>query len=129
MIRYKVVRTEDRSSCLLQKDCKYRKIYQKGKTVRATTGTLGIFCFKTKENAKDFIDILGFWESAGFSIIKVETAGKGKVPKFICLVSIGYNTEDLFNDFYKHSKLDMSMFFREEPPDGTICYPAVKVLD
>ena len=121
MIRWKIVKKYERGSCYLPKNCKYFKTYKKGIIVKATRGTLGIFVFKTKKFAEDFIiDYLA--SNSQFQILKVKSIGKGRSPKLIA------------NFIFLLASQDINMFYEEgilaiPPPDGTICYPAVKVLD
>lgn len=120
MIRWKVVRMSDRGSCLLTPDCRYRKIYKRGKIVKASSATLGIFCFKTKNDAERFIRI--FMVGGGL-ILRVGTIGRGKRP----LKVIIYCDDEHLSRFY--SNLMQQGDLTKEPPVGTICYSAVKVLD
>lgn len=123
MIRWKVIVSKNRSSCSIIKYCKYQNVYKKGKIVKAKRGTLGIFCFKTKTDAINFIH--GDEEGGFFSIIKVEPVGKGKKPKLIASIYPFLGVHVTIDDFYRHPKA----IFSQKPPEGTICYPAVKVLE
>ena len=131
MIRYKVVSSKDnRSSCSLAPDGnEYIKYYRKGETVKANKGTLGIFVFKTKKQANNFIKNRRDNEGSYF-ILKVKSIGKGESPKFVCgcplLLMLIWDTSKYLNQFYKYGeKSNLQM----KPPEGTICYPAVKVLE
>ena len=123
MIRYKVVISRNRGSCSIEEGCKYRKVYKRGKIVKAKKGTLGIFCFKTKIDAINFIH--GNEEGGYFSIIKIKPIGKGKKPKLIASIFPFLGADIMINDFYRHS----GYILNQESPEGTICYPAVRVLD
>jgi len=118
-IRYKVIKisyfTDKRISCFAEG--KYSRNYTKGRTVKASPSTLGIMVFDTEENAKRFICNPNY----GLRIIRVNPIGRGKRPKYISK----YFESDRLSYFYtsKDFRLEAS------PPLGTICYPAVKVLE
>lgn len=120
MIRWKIV-TKNRSSCILTSHCKYRKVYKKGEIVKGGRGTLGIFCFKTKTDAINFENCI----VGNYLIIKVKPIGKGKNPKSILSILPYTNINNLMDKFYKN----LDFVLRQKPPVGTICYPAVKVLE
>ena len=108
MIRYKVLR--DRSSCYACGD--FRLEYLKGTTVKAIPGTLGIMVFDTYENA----DVFATYKH---HIVKVKPIGRGKKRPSICTWT---GTIDL-NYFYEDKNKGI------HSPPGTICYPAVEVLE
>ena len=108
MIRYKVVR-DDRTSCSIKGT--YQLKYKKNKTVKAAENSLGIFCFKRKMDAEDFIGMI-----PDLKIIRVKPIGKGKIPKEIGIVT-------MISKFYLGKGITHII------PSGTICYPAVLVLD
>lgn len=88
--------------------------YIVGNITRARKSTLGVFCFKTKRQAKNFTTTKSPFN---ITILKVIPIGRGKVPKLIC------NFGGLKNFYSKTAPTDSTV-----PPDGTVCYPAVKVL-
>jgi len=112
MIRYKVV-WKDRGS-FNRNDCFSLK-YEKDKIVKAKDDTLGIFCFKTFYNAKNYC------YSKYSEIIRVKPIGRGKIPKRIA----SRLTNDGIVSFYKNEIGYDTSFI----PYGTICYPEVLVLD
>lgn len=122
---WKVVRRIDRSSCTV--GGKYRKFYHKDAIVEAGPGTLGLMLFDTKADALSFAGA-----SLGSSLIlEVQPIGKGKRPRKICWDQEEYRMDN----YYAYKRL--SFFGRRNakihirtayPPEGTICYPAVKVL-
>jgi hypothetical protein len=73
--------------------------------------------FKTRAQAEYFIT--WYVVGSGYKIINVEPIDKPSRVKIICGSSITKN----LNKFYKSQKVE----FREPPP-GTQCYAAVKVL-
>ena len=121
MVRYKVV-TNERYSITISKGKKYRKHYLKGKTVEATKGTLGIFVFDNLDDADDFRYIMDGM------IIKVKPIGNGKRVKRICGVGDKKATQEL-NAFYRGFTQLWGWGLFDLAPKGTICYPAVKVLE
>ncbi len=93
----------------------YNLRYIQGGITTAREDTLGVFCFKTKKQAKNFLKTVTAYEKR---ILRVLPIGRGKTPKYIC----GYG--GLLYFYSKKSCVsDMS-----SPPKGTICYPAVEVL-
>jgi len=115
MIRYKVV-TDDRKS--MNRSCgSYELEYIRETKVFGKEGTLGVFCFKTKKDATEFILANEYTRSKyGLRILRVRPIGRGKVPKYV--LSGNIQTSILVDDYTD-----------SEPPKGTICYPAVEVLD
>jgi len=111
LIRYKVIKHRRSSGCDYL-PTKYVLEYSYGTTVMGLEGTLGVFCFKTKKDAKRFCDL-------NDQIIKVRPIGRGKVPNYIS--SSCFNVEH----FYEKS----NHYHQKHPPQGTICYPAVEVLE
>jgi len=129
-VKYKVV-SEDNKSAFLSL-CngikKYRLNYKKDTIVEAPKGTLGIMVFERKYQAEKFIRRQTDCPAC-FNIKRVLSIGKGKKPYSICRISILDSDYDL-DQFYRKNIIDP--FYRiskVSPPDGTICYPAVKVLD
>ena len=114
MIRWKVTRM-DRTSCLINRRSCFCQKYLKGKIVTADPQTPGIFTFQTKQHAEVFMPQM---EQL---ILKVKPLGKGVTPSCI---SRDLCQRDLMR-FFKSLASKLTMW----PPNGTICYPAVKVLD
>ena len=115
MIRYKVTR-KNRTSCIISHQSRFCQKYLKGKIVRADPETLGIFTFETEKAAKLFI-----WPRP-WLILRVQPIGKGKIPKLISL----YTYQEHLIRFIKNLTTKHTTRLI---PTGTICYPAVKVLD
>lgn len=88
--------------------------YTKGKIITADPETLGIFTFKTKKDANRFIN------NTFYLILKVRPIGKGTTPK---LISNFVNVDGL-QTFFINPHVGTSNI-----PAGTICYPAVRMLD
>ena len=118
MILYKVVNKKDRKSAIVGKLKHYSLTYNKGKTVSAKEGTLGIFCFKTKRDAIRFC-------RTGLIILKVKPIGK-KIP--VNKISYSVLTSRKLKTFYNELKKKQSNLLMSSPPLGTVCYSKVKVL-
>ena len=145
--RYKIVR--DRHS--VWSGGKYQKYYAAGTTVSAVPNTLGLACFKTKRQAEATMKRWGFTGSLHFKIIRIKTIGRGTVPKVMSMGQFYETDLDRFYTFFRKMSKEairialttthvygsgkacqgqtetdtMSLLI---PPEGTICYPAVKVL-
>ena len=113
MVRWKVV-TRERTSFVAEG--KYKLKYRKGAIVHALPNTVGIFTFKTKAQAEELMNLV-----PGL-ILKVRPIGRGKTPKAIS----AWTSAENLNEFYRTG---MRNGVDPIPPDGTICYPAVEVLD
>ena len=111
-IRWKVL-THGRHSSYAEG--KFRLEYFKGKVVKAEPETLGIMVFDTFKNANLFIHN----NTLAYKIIKVRPIGRGKKEPTICSCI----SEGAINYFYTSKYRGCS------PPPGTICYPAVEVLE
>ena len=119
MIAYKAV-TPDRKSVVVEFQSKYCLNYKKGKIVTAVEGSIGIMCFKTKQEVEGFINAFTL-HTQRWIIIKVDS-GKEEYssPKFISTNTSGY----MLDDFYKKG----SIYGNMEPWKDTICFNQVKVL-
>ena len=117
MICYKVV-TNLRGSISVH-NSKYRKIYEKGTIVRSDPNTLGIFCFETEEDAIRF-------SSDNDRILKVKPIGRKKKPSII--LDWQSLCKEYLDKFYSNRKRSKSILYTF-PPKGTVCYPAVEVLE
>lgn len=119
MIYYKVVK-KDNTSCFMNSQ-KYVKKYLPGTIVKADEKTLGIFCFK------DIISIKKFCCPYYYKIFRVHGIGKPSIPDAICS-----NSKTKFmNSFYKGNipLFKVNIIKTSMIPNGTICFPAVEVLD
>ena len=143
MIRYKVV--TDRTSCFVGwgtdpcNPCKYTLTYKKGEIIDTYPGTIGIFVFKNKTDALNFIED---YSERNWMIIKVLGIGKGH-PMPIRPTNFDNHSirllgsyKDVFLKtctskkktwkFLNHNNLQHSSFKTKD--DGTILYQSVKVL-
>ena len=122
-IKYKVVQY---NRCSIFSPPRYILKYKKNTTVRAMKHTLGIMVFKHLKDAENFAKEC--CENTHL-ILRVETIGRGKTPKKICPGSRHPKNRFDYDNFY--SQLRKGLFISHNivtPPEGTICYPAVKVL-
>jgi hypothetical protein len=115
-IRFKVIKTSSRYSSVVHGSSKYGLKYEPDTEVHALSETIGVMCFKTYKLAKRFINQHWYYGN-NCMIVKVIPMGKGSVPK-----DMGPPSQ--LHDFYTHG--DVSHVY---PPDGTICYPGVYVVD
>lgn len=115
-IRWKVT-TRTRSSCLVDGRSRFGRNYLKDTTVKAELGTFGIFTFNAKQNAEKFKEAQNM---VGLKILKVKGIGKAKHSPKIS----GSLRSSILSRFYKDG--DVYSF---SSPYGTICYPAVEVLE
>ena len=116
MIRFKLTR-KDRTSCLIHPKSKFCKRYLRASVVEADPQTLGIFTYKTRQQAEDYRE---YWQR-DWLILRVKPIGYGKVPKEISV----YLSQRSIICFIKK----LASMISTTPPYGTICYPAVRVLD
>lgn len=127
IIRYKLVIRDTRRS--IYAEGKFSLYYTKNKVVKAESGTFGIMVFDTEPNAEAFAHRCSI-PRQGISILRVKPLGKGKRPKYI---SKGFGMDRLkeFYEFYSTKKFASlkDSFISVEPPTGTMCYKAVKVLN
>lgn len=83
---YKIVKKENRCSFNFNpiRPNKYKFTYEKDKVVESIKGSFGIFCFRRKKDAINYI--ASFYISGLVDdtlIIRVEPIGIGKVPKIV----------------------------------------------
>ncbi len=119
-IRYKVV--SDRKSCMTYDTPKYCLFYEKDSIVEAKKETLGIFLFRTREDAFHFLR-RNFVENN--EILRVETLSKETILSATNYIGDVSNETNL-NNFYisrNQSKGARIMY------PGTILCHKIKVLD
>ena len=123
MIVFKAVYQIDHDcfqSFSIEDNCGYCLHYEIGKVTKAVSGSLGIFCFRTLEDADCFMYINGC-ETKDEKIIELETVGRLRhLPRQI---PSPYNV----NEFYDKSTPYWEIEFLE-PPIGTILAEAVGVI-
>lgn len=122
MIAYKVVNKKTRKSCttLIREETEYTLEYLKGKIVEGIPDTLGVICFGKKYQAKAFLNSTFSTVKDRAMILRVKTIGHKEIPK---LISGWLSSMELF-DFYSSERKGATI-----PPEGTVCYSKVEVLD
>lgn len=123
MIRYKVVSKSYRSA-ILPYQSPFSLKYEIGTKVMASKETIGVMCFKTLNDAIDFAT--GFYNAR---ILRVKPIGKGKSPKQIANLNFYRGKTYAIKSFYERIVKGFGNYYGTGTvPDGTICYPGVKVL-
>ena len=117
-IRYKVVKASSRYSCMVHGATKYALKYEPETEVHARPETLGVMCFDTYKNAYRLIHQHHYYRD-NCIIIKVIPMGRGKIPILL-------GSPKRLNEFYTLGCENLNHLI---PPKGTICYPAVYVLE
>jgi hypothetical protein len=108
----------------------YALKYLKDTIVTARPGTLGIMTFTTSREAHSWAwamesNIYDNWTSMfGYNlmVIKVEGIGRGQHPTFI---ASGVSADEI-RSFYNKESDSYNSF---TPPDDTMCYDQVRVLE
>ena len=120
--RFKVIKSRSRYSAVVNGKSQYSLKYEPGTEVYALPETMGIMCFTSHKKADKWIRThYYYWGNC--RIIEVIPMGKGRIPEVIASpqkLALWYNNRDHYRTF-NHSLLT--------PPDGTICYPAVYVVN
>ena len=111
---------------------RYQRAYNNNEIVEAELGSLGIMVFEKRSQATDFVKNHDLFPH-NLLIKHVLPIGRGKRPP---LISKAMNQESLYEfcQRYAHFKKEwitvpLKNTPLNTPPEGTICYPAVKVLD
>ena len=119
---FKIV-NKNNGSFAIHHNSPYYLTYNKGEVVTAREETLGIFCFKRKRDAKDYMELIRmFNNNKNVRIIKVLPIGKGKKMDEFYNIS-AFVIKRLLDDFYKNKPIST-----RPATYGTYCYPSVKVL-
>ena len=127
-IYYKIVDSNLRCSYIVQNDApKYCLDYQPNTIVHAIEGSMGIMCFKTYEQAKEFRVLCG---ERG-KIIKVRGIGRPTYPKFHSQMwsNSGFDWYYHWKNIRKKALCQLGISKTGMNPEGTICFKAVEVLD
>jgi hypothetical protein len=124
-IRWKVVTIDRKSVGAEYLNRNFVLFYDKNTIVEAVSETIGIFCFKRKYQAENFM--AGYDHPREYKIIRVETFNRAKIPKVVIKTYV--------HRFSLYAK-DLSMMLGKTylyshwtVPKGTLCYPKIKVLD
>ena len=112
---------------------KYTKAYNRDEIVRERSLTLGIMVFEKRSQAIKFIKSHVSPIRCPLHIKRVLPIGKGKRPP---LISKRASQEGIYEFYQRYAhfkkewiKVSLNSTPLVTPPEGTICYPAVKVLD
>ena len=122
-VKYKVVKRKSRMSAMVNGNSKYARKYLDGHSVYAHDNTLGIMVFETLTAADEFVNMWNNWryhDSKDLIILRVFPIGRGKR---LAWIAADVDTEAIEN-FYGDNDRGMA-----EPPDRTIAYPGVHVID
>jgi len=126
--KFKVVKNKTNKSCIINGNSKFSLLYEKDLITYAQEGTLGVMVFKTRRAAErwsrewhSYIFEYAPWDTP-WKIKRVIPIGRGKTPGKIALVT----TSEGLEKFYKGNLYERDI---DEPVPGTICYPAVFVID
>jgi len=126
MIRWKIIGQEDRQSASIKTE-EFTLRYPVGAVVTAAPDTLGIMVYTRKRDAVKFMQKLKgsmfLWCRRKLKIVRVQGIGRGTKPLRIsqCLDRTSLRI------FYWKAAASWSS--PGAPPQGTICYKQVKVLD
>lgn len=133
-IRYKVVRKAKSTgyvSVLAQEE--FMLLYVKGKITNAAPGSMGVLCFKRRDQAQAFMNIQGYncCLRSPASILRVEGIGRGKVPHYFQSNFTARHIRLAIEDLAEHGWNRLFNIYLLSKPThlGTICYNSVRVLD
>jgi hypothetical protein len=119
--KWKIV-NKKRQSIYAHPKSEYCREYLKGKIVEAHENSFGLYCFKTKYHAKNF---LTFFPLSNYNIIKIQPLSKAK--KKIGLFSTRY-LKNKYKNYLKTGRISLIDAINCFPV-GTICYDKIKVLE
>lgn len=127
--KFKVVKVKSRISAMINGNSSFALRYLRGTDVWAREDTIGIMVFKTITDADHFAwswSKDNWWSGAckELRILRVLPYGKGLYPS---LISAHVDAEYLRN--YYHYEQDRDYVDVNSPPDGTMCYKGVHVVD
>jgi hypothetical protein len=133
--KYKVVKKRNNRSCMVNGNSQFSLVYEKDENTYAPAGTLGIMVFKTRRAAEHWaIDWYYKFEYAPWDtpwkIKRVIPIGKGKTPVEVCSSATSKDLKDFYYSKYHYYLIKYAeKLYVNEPVPGTICYPAVFVVD
>jgi hypothetical protein len=127
--RFKVIKKKTRMSAMVNGHSKYARKYVAGTSVYAMEGTHGIFVFKHKTHAEDWVYAWSPVSSplhggaVDLIVVPVIPIGRGRNIQFICN---GIDTDAL--DEYYHDD-DFGCNTVSESLDDSVVHPGVHVLE
>jgi len=122
--KYKVVNAAG-GSCVVLPGSKFYLKYKKGTHVKAPKGSLGIMLFGNRRDAVAFLSVSGDPHSAKRLIKRVTPIGKPVFPKEVVWAICNSNLEK----FNRYKAGGPELVLQGRPPEGTVCYPEVIVVD
>jgi len=131
MIRWKVVRRDGRYSACID-DLRYQLQYPKGAVVTALPHTIGIATFKRNCDAVEFmqsLDRVQWGRQANFRILRVQTIGRGMRPRSLSYRIDAHSLGIFYHGSEGGESPRLDTYWGVPPPQGTMCYKQVKVLD
>lgn len=125
--KFKVVKRKNNKSCIVHGNSEFCLTYEKDTTVYAPDGTLGIMVFNNHFDATLWIQE---WDREDiWKIKRVVPIGRGKTPKFISDLADTDNIREFCKYLVLNKLYKLGISYIREPIEGTICYPAVFVVD
>lgn len=123
--KYKVVNKSE-GSCVVDPDSSFYLNYSKGTNVKALKGSLGVMLFQNRRLATAFLDKCQKFTKNKYSIKRVVPLGEPTFPKE---VSGRVNQHSLVGFNRRLTQEQCFGAYGSKPPEGTVCYPEVFVVD
>lgn len=108
---------------------KYSLSYKLNKITQSSDNTLGVFCFKTLDDAKEYIDK---FEEAGwqfdYKIYECDGYNEKELPN--CILG-GIIAEGYLDQYYNTNipESERNLYFNSQPPEESfICFESIKLL-
>lgn len=103
----------------------YSLIYKVGQVTEAVDDSFGIFCFDSLVHAKNYIEAC-FGNAKHVALFEVEDIGESEIPTF----KASRATTTGLDEFYYNVNYNIIMNegVDVDIPEGTVCYPKVKLL-
>lgn len=111
---------------------RHQRAYENNEIVEAEPGSLGIMTFEKRSQATEFITNHDLFPH-NLLIKHVLPIGKGKKPPLISKLMSQEGLHEFYQRYAHFKKEWITVPLKDTPlntpPEGTLCYPAVKVLD
>lgn len=133
--KFKVVRKGELASNYVScfAEGRYQRTYNNDEIVEAEPGSLGIMVFGKRSQAKKFVESRMSFMRNLLHIKHVLPIGNGKRPPFVSRRTHQENIHEFYQRYAHFKREWITVPLKNSPlntpPEGTICYPAVKVLD
>jgi len=115
---YKVLYKDRCSHAVNPRDEMYDLKYENGSKVKAPEGSLGVFCFETLEHVDKYLEDTS---RLNIQVVKVNGVGDPIRPLRICDI-----VSSSLSQFYHTINNPLASM---NPPEGTICFQEVEVLE